>query len=415
MKNHILLQVFLSMALAVFAGLLTGPEAEILGVTWVRIFDLIGNLFLNALTLVVVPLVVSSIISGTARMGKDESFGSMGIYTFGYFILTALLAIGVGLTLVVLMKPGVINGQGGACHLLSEISLDEFTAHAKGDTFDKIKDLMLRIIPQNVFRTASEGSLIGMIVFSLAFGFFIPRIQKEASITLLNFWQGVFEVMMSITRLVMYVLPIGVFGLVAKVVATTGIDTFECMIYFFLTAVAAMAIHLLITLSLLLKGVAKRSPIQHLRDMAPAVFTAFSVSSSAATLPVTLECAEKRAGISNRICSFTIPLGTSINLQATGLYCCISVIFIAQAYGIELSMTSYALILLMSLFSTMGMVAGIPSSSLVTIVIILQTLGLPKEGVALILATERILDMSRGAVNVYGNSCVAALISKKFS
>jgi len=255
---------------------------------------------------------------------------------------------------------------------------------------------------------------LGLIFFSLVFGYFISKIDPQPSQTLQSFWDGIFQVMMKITHLVMRALPVGVFGLVAKVIATTGADAFRSLAWFTLTVFVALFIYAVIILPCLLKFVAKVNPIAHFRAMAPALLTAFSTSSSAVTLPLTLECLEKRANVSNRICSFTVPLGTSLNLTASALYVCVTVFFITQIYGLTLSVGSIITVFILIIFTSLGM-AGIPSACLVSVVLILHTLGLPADAIGLILAIERVLDMCRTVVNVFGTSCCAILIARSES
>lgn len=407
-----IVKVFVAIALAIIAGLLSGPDGGIAGFTFVQVYGLIGQLFLNALTLVVVPLVASSIIVGVSRMGAEKSVGTLGVKTFSYFFLTLGLASLVGLLVVNVLEPGIAQ-KGVASSTLSPLSNEAVTkieGMAAQNTFDLIAQIILQIVPSNIFAVAAQGQMLGLICFSMLFGFFISRIAPQPASILLGFWQGVFQVMMEITHLVMKALPIGVFGLVAKVVATSGLASFSSLAFYFGTVIAALLIYMCVVLSLLLKFVGGVSPLAHFRAMVPALVTAFSTSSTAATLPVTIECVEKRAGVSNRVCSFTVPLGTSLNLTGTALYECVVVLFIAQSYGIELSLTTQFVVFLMAVLTSFGM-AGIPSASLIAIVMILTMIGLPADGIGLVLAVERILDMSRTAVNVYGISCCSVLVA----
>lgn len=406
MKNGVLIKVLIAIVLAVAAGIITGPTMEVFGVTFLQIYSLIGKLFLNALKLVVVPLVVSSIITGTARMGTEGTFGTLGLKTFGYFILTTALAISVGISLALFLQPGVHE-----VNHLTEINMGIPFGQEQGSAFDKIEQVFLKIIPSNIFAAAAEGQMLGLIFFSLLFGYFISKIDAHPASIILGFWKGVFQVMMNITHLVMKALPIGVFGLVAKVAATTGIESLHSLAYFTGTVLLGLLIYGFVILPLLLHFIGRVNPWKHIRAMGPALLTGFSTSSSAATLPVTIECMEKRVNVSNRICSFTLPLGTSLNLTGSTLHVCVAVIFIAQAYGADLSIPNLLIIGIMALVSSMG-VAGIPSASLVTILIILHTLGIPADSVGLIFAVERILDMCRTVVNVFGNSCCTVLIAK---
>lgn len=411
MKNSMLLKVFLAIALAVIAGLLTGPDSGVFGVTFLQIYNLIGQLFLNALSLVVVPLVSASIITGTARMGSEQSFGTLGLKTFGYFILTSLLAIVIGMAMAVIIEPGTSQQTSVLSSHVDASRLAEIKNQTEGNAFDKIAQIFLKVIPSNILAAAAQGQMLGIIVFCLVFGYFISKIDSHTSAIILGFWKGVFQIMMQITHLVMKALPIGVFGLVAKAIATTGVDTIEAVAYYFITVLAGLIIYALIILPLLLKFVAGVNPVAHFRAMVPALVTAFSTSSSAATLPVTIDCVEKRAGVSNRISSFILPLGTSVNLSGSALYVCAGVIFIAQAYGVHLSIPSLCVVVLLTLLTSLGS-AGIPSASMISIVVILHALGLPADGIGLIMAVERILDMFRTPVNVFGTSCCAVLVAR---
>lgn len=404
MKNKVLLKVIVSILLAFIAGFLTPVDSPL-----VKVYGLIGQLFLNALTLVVVPLVASSIITGTARMGSEESFERLGAKTFGYFVLNSMTAALMGLFLTNLIQPGLFSAD--VTGLAASSRLDEIQAKAQGGTFDQLAQILLKIVPSNILAVASQGQMLGLIFFCLLFGFFISRIEKEPGSIVLGFWKGIFQIMMSITHLVMRALPIGVFGLVAKVVATTGFEAIRSGAWFFATVTLGLTLHMILTLPLFLKLIARVDPLKHFKAMGPAILTALSTSSSAATLPVTIDCVEKRAGVSNRICSFVVPLGTSLNMAGTSLYASVTTLYIAQAYGIALDFPTQLTILLMSFLTSFGM-AGIPSASLVAIVVILHTVGVPAEGLGLVLAVERFVDMFRTVVNVFGNSVSAVLVAR---
>jgi Na+/H+-dicarboxylate symporter len=402
-----LTQVFLAIALAIIAGLLTGTSVTLFGVPFVQIYGLIGQLFLNALTLVVVPLVVSSIIMGTARMGGEQSVGTLGKKTFGYYFSTSFLAVLVGWAVVSLIKPGVMEDNS----TILSAELANLVPQEDTGFFPKLEMILTKFIPSNIIAAAAQGQMLGLIVFSLLFGFFLSRIGAPQSEIMKGCFQALFQIMMLITTFVMKALPVGVFGLVAKVVATTGLDAFKSVGWFFLTVILGLAIYMFIVLPLILKWVAKVSPLAHIRAMTPALITAFTTSSSSATLPVTMECIEMRAGISNRICSFTIPLGTSINMAGSALFQCAASLFIAQVYGIPLPIITQILVVFLAWLVSIGN-AGIPSACLIGVVIILQIIGLPADAIGLILAVERILDMARSSVNVFSNSCCTVLVAR---
>lgn len=406
-KQHILFKVFIAIVLAMMAGWLTGPDQELWGVSYLKIYTLMGQLFLNALNLVVVPLVAASIITGTARIGSEPSFGWLGAKTFGFYILTTFFAVLIGLGGFLLISPQVSSETVTS---LSQTAGNLTTLTSQGDTFDRISQILLRVIPSNIFAVASQGQMLGVLFFSILFGFFISKIDSQYSLIMLGFWKGLFQIMMQMTHLVMRALPFGVFGLVAKVIATTGIESITSVGIFLVTVVTSSLIYALIALPILLliSGV---NPLLFFRAIAPALVTAFSTSSSAATLPVTMECLEERAGVSTRICNFALPLGTSLNMSGGALYLCAASLFIGHAYGIDLSATTIGLIVFMSMLTSMG-IAGIPSASLVSLLMILQSIGVPAEGVGLILAIDRLLDMCRTTVNVLGNATCTVLIAR---
>jgi Na+/H+-dicarboxylate symporter len=267
------------------------------------------------------------------------------------------------------------------------------------------------MVPANIVSAAAEGQMLGLIFFSLLFGFFTSRVKGNPGESLKNFWKGLLDVMMQMTEWVMLFAPIGVFALVAKVLMVSGLDAFEPLAVFFVTVLIALAIHLLLVMPVVLRFVANVSSVAHFRAMMPALLTAFSTSSSSATLPITIDCVENRAGVSNRVSGFTLPLGATVNMDGTALYECVAAMFIAQAYGLSLDFTTQFTIVLIALLTSIG-VAGIPSASLVAITIILSAIGLPVEAIGMILVVDRLLDMCRTAVNVFSDSVAAVTIAR---
>ena len=404
-------QILIALILALFAGLLSGEEGALFGITFYSIYNFVGTLFLNALMMLVVPLIVSSIIVGIAGIGSSRALGSLGGKTLLYYLVSGLLAVLVGLAVVNIIQPGVDELGPVQERIGLQADTSSFEARIAGKSAGDVVEVFLRMIPTNVLAAAVQGQMLGVIFFSLLYGFFMTRIQEAYAEAQYNFWQGVFETMMKITDLVLKFAPIGVFALVARVVASTGFEAFVPLMWFFLSVVIALAIHFFITLPVLLRLVAGVSPWRHYRAMAPALFTSFSTASSAATLPLTMECVEKNAGVSNRTSSFVLPLGATVNMDGTALYECVAVMFIAQAYGIEIGFATQLLIVMLALLTSIG-VAGIPAASLVAISVILTAVGLPLEGLALILAVDRILDMMRTSTNVFSDSCGAVIVGK---
>ena len=397
MKIKLYWQILIALVLGIiFAFISRGLGFEDFVVNKVSI---LGDIFLRGLRMVIVPLIVSSIITGVTSIGSAENLGRLSLKTFSYYIVTSLLAILTGLVLVNIIRPGA-----GAELGLQKIP-DELQANV-----DKLGDTLLGIIPTNPLAVMVEGKMLPIIFFSLLFGFFITRTSDPYRMQLTNFFQGVFEVMMKITHFIILFTPVGVFAIIAKIVAQTGFDVFVPLGTYMFTVVSALTFHALITLPLILYFVGGISPAAHFKAMSAALLTAFSTSSSSATLPLTMDSMEKNAGVSNKVTSFVLPLGATINMDGTALYECVAAMFIAQVYGVELNMIQQFIVVLTALLASIG-AAGIPMAGLVMMSIILSAVGLPLEGVGLILAVDRVLDMMRTSVNVWSDSCGTVTIA----
>jgi len=406
-------QIFTAIVLAFIVGGLTTQDTMVFGISTYSVFDFIGKLFLNGLKMIIVPLVVSSIICGVAGMGSGDGIGRIGGKTLGFYLLSTFLAIIIGLFVVNILQPGIIDGEpaGSRLDLVPAEEVAAEIARADNRGMGDLVEVFLRMVPPNIIQAAAEGQMLGLIFFGMLFGFYMTRIKGAHKETLYNFWQAVFETMMSITMFIMKFAPIGVFGLVAKTITVTGLEAIKIMFMFFITVILALAIHALVVLPFILKFFAKVSPIRHYQAMAPALLMAFSTASSSGTLPLTMERVEKYAGVSNRTTSFVLPLGATINMDGTALYECVAVIFIAQAYGGDLSLATQFTVVLTALLTSIG-VAGIPAASLVAIMVIMTVLNLPLELVGLLMVTDRLLDMTRTAVNVFSDSCCAVVVAK---
>lgn len=391
-------QILIGFLVAILIGLYLTDYVEY--VTWM------GDLFLRALKMIIVPLILSSIVSGVANIGSGESLGRLGIKTLTYYLSTSTFAILVGLLFVNLLQPGV-GSDLGLSKTVEELAV---TKQSFGDT-------LLKIVPENIFDSFLQGDMLSIIFFSIIFGYFITKVDKKYSTQLTDFFNATFEVMMKITLFIIKFAPLGILGIVAGIVAEQAGNT-EALIdmvgrlgIYMLAVLFALAVHAGITLPLILKFVAKVNPLLHFKAMTTPLLTAFSTSSSNATLPLTMEAVESEVGVSNEITSFTLPLGATINMDGTALYECVAAMFIAQAYGVELGFLEQVIVVLTALLASIG-AAGIPMAGLVTITIILSAVGLPLEGVGLILSVDRILDMCRTTVNVWSDSCGAAVIAK---
>lgn len=405
-------QILMAIILATLAGIWSASHPQWLGISLVGVFGFFGTLFMNALMMVIVPLIMSSIICGVASMGGSHDMGRMMGKSLGFYLLSSLLAILVGLLLANIIQPGLVDGAPAKAELhMPDTPVLEQTLDKVGNknTADIIS-VFIRMIPTNVVAAAYQGDMLALIFFSMLFGFLMTRLETQKQQSLLTFWQAIQDVMMMMTMLVMRFAPIGIFGLVAKTISQTGLGIFLNLGWFVLTVVLALAIHMFGTMSLLLKA-AGINPLQHWRTLREVLLMAFSTASSAATLPLTMSTLENKAGVSKKTTAFVTPLGATINMDGTALYECVAALFIAQAYGLELSVVTQFTIVMIALLTSVG-VAGIPAASLVAITIILTAIGLPVEGIGLLLVTDRVLDMLRTAVNVYGDTVATVIIAR---
>ena len=411
MKWKLHWQIFAAILLAIVAGWLSGAEGRTLGIHWFSVYDFVGRIFLNALKMLIVPLIVSSIIVGIAGIAKSGRLGLLGGKTVGFYLITTLLAVLAGLAFVNIIKPGLSDGRPVGDELALTADTVDVRARVGEGSLSDLTELFVRIVPENIVASAASLDMLGLIFFALLFGYFMARADHPYAETLYNFWEGVFQVMMHITSFVMMFAPIGIFGLVAKVVATTGFDAAEPLLIAAATVAAALLFHLFVTVSLILRFVARVSPWQMLRAMAPALLTAFSTASSMAALPLTLRCARENVGVSDRTTSFVLPLGATVNMNGSALYECVAAMFIAQAYGLDLTLGVQFVIVVMALVTSIG-VAGVPAASLVAIGIILVAIGLPLEALGVLFVFDRLLDMMRTAVNIYGDAVCAVVVAR---
>ena len=379
---------------------------------WPSILELGGKLFLNALNLIVAPLVSASIITGMAQIGSDTNFKSLGGKMFGFYFGTSFLAILIGVIFVQIFKPGVME-------IPIEVS-DTMKAHAEalaanhtadGGLWHNIRNIIESFIPANALDAFAHNQMLGLIFFSVIFGFALSQAPGESAKVVRGFFKGLFNTMLIFTRYIMKALPFGVFFLVAEQFSKTGYEALAPVAKFTGVVLLSLIGYSCVILPLLLFFIGRVRPWWHFKAMGPAIMTAFSTSSSSATLPITMECVEKRARVSNKITSLVVPLGTSINMAGSALYESVAALFIAQAYGVNIGFFEQILVVFLALLTSVG-VAGIPSASLVVIVIILKSLGLPPESVGLIVAVDRLLDMCRTTVNVFSDSVCAVLVAR---
>lgn len=388
-------QILIALVLSVFFGYFVPEGIKYVG--WM------GDVFLRALKMVIVPLIFSSIISGVTSMGEGKNLGRLGLKTILYYIGTSTVAIITGLLVVNIVKPGIGVEMGFTQ------SVDELTESA-----GSVKEIFFRLIPDNIVNAMAEGSILSVIFFAIIFGFFITKVEGKHKESLTTFFDAVFEVMMKITLFIIKFTPLGIFGIVAREVAHNSEQLASIagsLAIYSLCVFSALMIHAFISLPLIVRFIGKARPYSHLQNMITPLLTAFSTSSSSATLPLTMDALENKSGVSNKISSFTLPLGATINMDGTALYECIAAMFIAQVYGVELTIAQQALVVVTALLASIG-AAGIPMAGLVMLTVVLSAVGLPLEGIGLILAVDRILDMIRTSVNVWSDSCGAVTIAR---
>ena len=382
----------------------------------------IGDLFMRALKMLIVPLIVTSVISGIANLQGVKGFARLGGKTVAFYVCSSAAAILIGLTLVNLIQPGLKDGEPNEVIQAAFAESQEKASAAEREKVAKAQqqdnEAMLAVfrsmLPENVISAATDnGQLLGVIVFSILFAIALTRIPSEEMQTIRHFFQSANDAMIILTSWVMALSPIGIFALILPVIHETGMELFTSLAKYFLTVLAALLIHLFVVLPLVLRWVAGIRPLDHFRSMRPALVLAFSTASSAGTLPVTMRCVEDGAKVPKRVSSFTLPLGATVNMDGTALYECVAVIFVAQVMGIELGFVSQLFIVVAALLTSIG-VAGVPSASLVAILLILKSSQIPNAEVAALalLAVDRPLDMLRTSVNVFSDSCAAVVVAK---
>ncbi len=366
----------------------------------------VGVIFLRALNMIIIPLILCSITTGVASVGSSGNLGRLGLKTMAYYIFSTLAAIITGFVLVTTIKPGV------GAELGFKMPVDNLAAVS-----DSFGQTLINIIPANIFESLMQGQMLAIIFFAILFGFFITKIDEKPRMLITDIFNAALDVIMKMTLFIIKFTPLGIFSITAKVIAQQVLignhisEVISRLGLYFITVLAGLLIHGFFTLPLTVKLLGRANPVKHMKNMTTPLLTAFSTSSSNATLPLTMKAVESEDGVSNKIASFTLPLGATINMNGTALYECVAVMFIAQAYGINLTFGQQIIVIFTALLAAIGS-AGIPMAGLVMMTVVLKAVGLPLEGIGLILAVDRILDMFRTAINVYGDTCCAVIIAK---
>jgi Na+/H+-dicarboxylate symporter len=370
-----------------------------------EISRVIGNLFLNALKAVALPLVVVTLIAGIGNL--NQRLGRLGALAISFYGLSTLLAVLVGLFVANTMAPGLHATAPAGGWLASAGAAGSLPAL----TSPSWADSLLAIVPSNLFKAANEANLLALVLFALLVGMAIRTLPEALREVQRQFWDGLQQVLLTLVLWLLKAAPIGVAALVCNSASQMGWAALQPLAWFMATVIVGLLIHAGVSLGLVLWQLARVSPLAHSRAMSPALWMAFSTASSTATLPLTLRCLNERAGVDPGVTSLTVPLGATLNMDGTALYECVAVLFLAQLLGFDLSLADQLVVVALSLATSIGM-AGIPAASLVAIALILQRLGMPAEALGLLLITDRPLDMCRTAVNVWSDSVAARMVAR---
>ena len=412
------MQLYTKILIGLIGGAVIGAIANFGEIEWLKAFlgalEPIGTAFIRALTMVVIPLVVASLIVGAAALGDITKLGRIGGKTLGYYMITTAIAVTIGLAISNIVSPGSrvdpatrdsLSAQyGGAAEKQAQIAAEA----------PSLVDVVLNMIPRNPIASAAQFDLLPLIVFSVLFGAALSILPAEKRDPVIRVFDGINEASMVVIGWVMKTAPYAVFALIAAVIAQFGMDLLKSLIVYSMVVVAGLLLHMFGTISVMVRLFAKLSPVLFFKRIKAVPLFAFSTSSSSATLPVTLRTAENQLGISKEISSFVLPLGATINMDGTALYQAVAVMFIAQIYGIPMDLSSQATVVVTATLASVG-TAGVPSAGIITLIIVLQSVGLGDKvetGIALILGVDRLLDMLRTVVNVTGDLSCAAFVAR---
>jgi Na+/H+-dicarboxylate symporter len=412
------MQLYTKILIGLILGTILGAVANVAHIEPLRqaliLLEPVGTAFIRLLTMIVIPLVIASLLVGAASLGDIRKLGRIGGKTLAYYMITTALAVIMGLLVSNIVQPGSRVDPATRDRLAAEFEHQAEGSVSLAAQTPSVKDLLLNMIPRNPVKAAADFDLLPLILFSVIFGAAVsvlPEVQKSA---VLNFFDGINNASMVIIGWIMKVAPYAVFAIIAAVVAQFGLDLLRSLLIYTLTVVLGLALHTFGTISLMVRFVAGLNPLTFFKRIIPVELFAFSTSSSSATLPVTIDTAQNKLGISREVSSFVLPLGATVNMDGTALYQAVAVMFIAQIYGLHLDLMGQATIVLTATLASIG-AAGVPSAGLITLIVVLQSVGMGDKvaaGIALILGVDRILDMLRTCVNVTGDLSCAAFVAR---
>jgi Na+/H+-dicarboxylate symporter len=392
-------KILIGLGLGALVGIilnLTSPDMFTAINTW--LFVPLGQIFLNLIKMLVVPIVLFSIILGVAGLGDPKKLGRIGAKTISYFLITTTVAIIIGLALAAVIQPGA----GG--------NFDIEGAKFEAAEAPPVIDTLLSIIPSNPIAAMTNGNMLQIITFAVFIGFALT-ILGEKTKGIYNLIEQGNEIMMFLVNLVMKFAPYGTFGLIATAIGSQGYNAIKAMASYFFVVLLALFVHAIVTYGGTVKVLAKKSPLWFFKGFAPAMAVAFSTSSSNATLPVSMDTAQKNLNVRKSISGFVQPLGATINMDGTAIMQGVATMFIAQAYGADLTLTQILVVILTAVLASIG-TAGVPGVGLIMLAMVLSSVGLPAEGIGLIIGIDRLLDMTRTAINITGDAACAVIVNE---
>jgi Na+/H+-dicarboxylate symporter len=418
MKLHT--KILLGLVLGLVYGLMSiqfGWSADFT-IDWIKP---IGTIFVKALKMIAVPLVLASLIIGVANIGDISKLSRMGGKTLGIFLITTVISTTIGLTLVNVIKPGKMLPQETRENLMA---LYNTTAGDKVAVAEQLKDStplkpLVDMIPENIVEAAANnGSMLQVVFFAIIVGIALLQIPKKKGKTVIRFFDGFNDIIIKIVEYIMIIAPYGVFALIASLIVeiagdnpSKAMELLLALLWYSITVIVGLMLMMTVVYPIMVRYFGKITFMQFFKGMRPAMLLGFSTSSSSATLPVTMERVEKKLGVSEEVSSFVLPLGATINMNGTSLYQGVAAVFIAQALGLGLSLSSQIMIVVTATLAAVGS-AGVPGAGMVMLVIVLESVGIPTAGIALIVAPDRILDMIRTMVNLTGDAAVAVVVAK---
>ena len=369
----------------------------------------LGSIFIRLLSFLAIPLVIASLIVGAASLDDIRKLGRIGGKTFGIYIATTAIAITIGLTAANIIKPGE-RVAGQVDNRLTASYQDQDPEEMVEMLEIDVIDFFVNIVPKNPINAMADGDMLQIVFFAVLFGITLTFIERKKSKPVINFFNGVSDTMIKMVDFIMIIAPYGVFALIAATIAEFGFEILSTLLWYIVAVLIGLLLQTILVYSSLVKFMGKVSPLKYFKAMRNAQAIGFSTSSSAATLPVTFECVEKNLGVHKQISGFVLPLGATINMDGTALYQGVAAVFIAQVYGFDLGIAEQLTIVLTAVLASIG-TAPVPGVGIIMLVIILQSVNVPAEGIALILGVDRILDMCRTVTNVSGDAAVAIAVA----